>query len=328
MSRSILRTLNRYLSLPDGSVPMLTWLHNAADKTLDLPEAKTFEAGILDLSSKKSTSNRPVSTKTKNGGNERVIHRDDMLDFLFLNKGNQVGSSVAKILVTRYVNGAPVSDDSGNPVIGSGTCWLLTKYLMLTNYHVINERDTDDEFADQPDFDLQARNARAEFDYDSIKSEVTPITFSGCVAADRGMDYALLRASARMNRSPLPLRNQPFSLKTGATVAVNIIQHPNGKPKRIAIRNNIVTAVNGEQLSYFTDTLRGSSGSPVFNDNWQVVALHRGWQPVENVNFQGKETAYANYGTLLLNLLQHIRQQAPGVWEDIRQAHAPNLDSI
>lgn len=31
----------------------------------------------------------------------------------------------------------------------------------------------------------------------------------------------------------------------------------------------------GDFLHYRTDTAPGSSGAPVFNDQWQVVALHR-----------------------------------------------------
>ena len=55
---------------------------------------------------------------------------------------------------------------------------------------------------------------------------------------------------------------------------VNIIQHPNGLPKTIAIRNNLLTARSDTRLLYETDTDFGSSGAPVFNDQWDVVALH------------------------------------------------------
>lgn len=325
---SDLRELNRYVSLPDGSVPLLTWLDNAIDKSFGKAQEKTFQGYIEQLSLTTSTTNRPVDPKPLNGGNERIVHRDDMLDIIWLDKGRRVGASVAKLLVTRYVGEALVNNAAGDPITGSGTGWLLTKDLMLTNHHVVNERDHD-ELADEKDFLKQAANAKADFDYDGPNSNVTTIPVQGLVVADRGLDYALLRLSQAMNRTPLPLTNSILKHQPGEYISVNIIQHPNGKQKRIAIRNNLVHATDANVVSYFTDTLRGSSGSPVCNDNWQVVALHRGWQPVFNINFQGKDTAYTNYGTHILRILQHIRQHAPApVWEEIRQTHTPLLDNI
>jgi V8-like Glu-specific endopeptidase len=55
---------------------------------------------------------------------------------------------------------------------------------------------------------------------------------------------------------------------------VNIIQHPGGQMKQISLYHNIVTYVEDRMIQYLTDTLGGSSGSPVFNSNWEVVALH------------------------------------------------------
>lgn len=55
---------------------------------------------------------------------------------------------------------------------------------------------------------------------------------------------------------------------------VNIIQHPGGDMKQISIYHNIVTNIDENRVQYLTDTLKGSSGSPVFNSNWDVVALH------------------------------------------------------
>jgi len=43
---------------------------------------------------------------------------------------------------------------------------------------------------------------------------------------------------------------------------------------RIAITANQVVNVFEHRLQYTTDTLPGSSGSPVFNDAWEVIALH------------------------------------------------------
>ena len=50
----------------------------------------------------------------------------------------------------------------------------------------------------------------------------------------------------------------------------------------------------------------GSSGSPVFNDQWQVVALHRASTYVAQVEFQGKTTAYVNVGTHMSAILDDL----------------------
>ena len=64
--------------------------------------------------------------------------------------------------------------------------------------------------------------------------------------------------------------------------AVNIIQHPRGRRKEIAIHNNQVIRVQDKVLHYRTDTEPGSSGSPVTNNDWQLVALHHaGWKENE-----------------------------------------------
>jgi V8-like Glu-specific endopeptidase len=100
-------------------------------------------------------------------------------------------------------------------------------------------------------------------------------------------------------------------------VPVNIIQHPGGRSKRYGIRNNLVSASTATELRYFTDTESGSSGSPVFNDQWQVVALHRASIYVAQVEFQGKTTAYVNVGTHLSAILDDLRAHHPSIAAEV-----------
>src|SRR5262245_7462058 len=60
---------------------------------------------------------------------------------------------------------------------------------------------------------------------------------------------------------------------------VTIIQHPSGERKQIALRENQIVDVLDNFLHYKTDTSPGSSGSPVFNDQWEIVALHHSGIP-------------------------------------------------
>jgi endonuclease G len=57
---------------------------------------------------------------------------------------------------------------------------------------------------------------------------------------------------------------------------LTIIQHPRGERKQVCVRENklLKYAENEPWVWYQTDTVGGSSGSPVFNTSWDVVALH------------------------------------------------------
>ena len=55
---------------------------------------------------------------------------------------------------------------------------------------------------------------------------------------------------------------------------LTIIQHPSGATKQVALRENKLVDILPYFVHYSTDTMPGSSGSPAFNDQWEVVALH------------------------------------------------------
>ena len=98
---------------------------------------------------------------------------------------------------------------------------------------------------------------------------------------------------------------------------VNIIQHPGGGPKRVAIRNNLIYRANYPIVSYFTDTDGGSSGSPVCTDDWNVVAMHRAWKAVPNVQFQGKPVPCVNEGVQVAAILEDLKQNHNALYTEI-----------
>ncbi|MEB3281251.1 MAG: family 10 glycosylhydrolase [Lyngbya sp.] len=55
---------------------------------------------------------------------------------------------------------------------------------------------------------------------------------------------------------------------------VVIIQHPQGKRKQVVVSSNRTIKLYKNYLYYEADIDFGSSGSPVFNQQWQLVALH------------------------------------------------------
>ncbi|WP_395807483.1 trypsin-like peptidase domain-containing protein [Archangium minus] len=315
----LLNTLNRLNGterLTDGSVPLEAWLKSAVAVAGPVEDAKVF-ARALSVISQRSSGAPPIDLESVPERKERIIHQNDMVSFGFFAGAVAAGAAVALVTVPRYDGGARRMLASGGDYLSQGTAWLLTPELAITNHHIIHARQDGEAAAARSDFELQAANARLGFDFDSKAQVPVSVAVAKLESCDPGLDYAVLRLAQRQTRRPLTVKTGLVAVGT----PVNIIQHPLGQEKKVACRNNLVTASAPAELRYFTDTQQGSSGSPVLDDSWQVVALHRSSVCVENVSFQGKATAWVNVGVPMGRVLEHIRQNAPEpLWQEIRQA--------
>jgi endonuclease G, mitochondrial len=122
--------------------------------------------------------------------------------------------------------------------------------------------------------------------------------------------------------APLALRRQPPSIPPEG-YAVNIIQHPAGMPKRVAARSNLLRPSTGRELQYFSDTLGGSSGSPLCNDAWEVIGLHRASGPAANVVVKGKPASTYNIGVPIDAILADLQATSPAVLGEIAPSILP-----
>ena len=315
--------LNETERLADGTVPLVQFLSNSGTKLRlsGRPEADYFEQLANQLGNKISgVPKLPIASELQEiRQNEAIIGMDDMVDFLFLAGGSLAGRSVARIIVPRFENRRAIATGSGAPWVMSGTAWIIAPALMLTNWHVINCRKDDepDYEAATADFNLQASNAVVGFDYDSAESAIETHQIQEVVAHSRTLDYALLRLKSDPGRKPLRVSAGKVVFTAVTYLPVNILQHPYGRPKRVAFRNNLVTGADNDCIRYFTDTDFGSSGSPVCDDSWRVLALHRGAEFVKGVKYQGKSTVYVNYGSQIQAVLNDLQTTVPAVRAEI-----------
>lgn len=93
------------------------------------------------------------------------------------------------------------------------------------------------------------------------------------VVANMGHDWALLRLDSPVPKGFPTLRlgsSRPLSIRD----PVYIIQHPYGNMKKIAFPYEGIKFEDDARIHYDVDTAPGASGAPVFNEDWEVVAIH------------------------------------------------------
>ncbi|HEX2085712.1 MAG TPA: DNA/RNA non-specific endonuclease [Solirubrobacteraceae bacterium] len=190
---------------------------------------------------------------------EKVINTADFLDIRYLEAGAAASRAVGRVVMR---------DGSGKRV-GYGTGSLVSPRLLLTNHHVLGVGDL-------------AASSQIEFNYQDgidgqpLPSRVFPLDPETLFLADEGLDLALVAVRATAEE----LAEFGFNPLIGALgkalvgESVTIVQHPHGEKKQIALRENRIVALQELFMNYEADTEPGSSGSPVFNDQWEVVALH------------------------------------------------------
>ncbi|WP_353642096.1 DNA/RNA non-specific endonuclease [Mesorhizobium sp. WSM2239] len=205
---------------------------------------------------------------------ERVIGpTKDFLSAEFFDLGSLAMRSVARI---RTELGGGVS---------YGTGFMVTPSLLLTNEHVLESAEW-------------AAASVAEFDYQRdrlgkgkpVQSfHLDPDRF---FLNDKALDFALVAVRPAPGVGNARLADFGFCPLVGVegkilvTDPVNIVQHPQGRMKEVVIRENELSALPLGDLDgfahYLGDTEPGSSGSPVFNDRWEVVALHHSSVPARD----------------------------------------------
>jgi len=180
---------------------------------------------------------------------EKVVGLNNLLRIAWLSRGLELAAPVCRVVTPA----------------GPGSGFLIANDLLLTNHHVLPDAQVVDA-------------SRAEFNYQvNWAGEPEPVRRymldASYVRTSQELDYSIVRVKespgdlfgfVNLNKRAEPSTND----------FVSIIQHPGGGMRQICFTDNKVSAVFGNLLQYATDTEPGSSGSPVFDQQWQIVGLH------------------------------------------------------
>jgi endonuclease G len=265
--------------------------------SLSREEAVMISAAIDAAAERKA---KP-STTAKAVGPEAI--RGGTLDFVgvaFLQRGRQAADAVGRVA---FLSDAP-----------QGTGFLVGPGLFLTNHHVIESQSA-------------ARRLQVQFDYeyDPMGRAVTPTSFffdpDTCFVTDgiQGLDYTLIAIGERRSGTRalsdfgfVPLSDAGDKHMLGEIA--NVVQHPDGRFKELVLRENHLVARDEtlNVLHYVADTEQGSSGSPVFNNEWEAIALHHWGGPWREVmSTKGKALATEiNEGIRISAIVGDLRRRS------------------
>jgi endonuclease G len=211
-------------------------------------------------------------------GGDRLVLLESIIDLTselqavnFLARGARVAATVGRIVA-----------DGPEPRSPWGTGFLIAPSLLVTNNHVLPDAGT-------------ASTVLLEMNYErDLDNQPT------AVAAYRLDPETLFVTDERLDYTVVAVAAGPGGVAPGDTFGwnrlireqgkivigepVNVIGHPDGRRKEIAIRENSLLYQFDDFLQYGADTQPGSSGSPAFNDQWEVVALHHAAIPATDEN--------------------------------------------
>lgn len=256
--------------------------------------ANAIRAAAADITQAEAT------TERKAPGAEAVIGQTlDFVGVSFLTRGRLAANAVARIA---HRNGR-----------AKGSGFLVAPGILLTNNHVIRREGEATDLTAQFDYELddQGKNrVVTEFELDPRLFVFDPV---------ERLDYTLIALGAHRS-GPRDLKSFGYLMLSDASdkhmlgEVANVVQHPQGRFKEIVLRENRLVSRLDYVLHYLADTEPGSSGSPVFNNDWQVIALHHwgGPSPAVLDGLRPGTTAEVNEGVRISSIVRDLASKRAG----------------
>ncbi|MGM4939750.1 endonuclease [Rhizobium sp. 768_B6_N1_8] len=207
---------------------------------------------------------------------EQVVDSNDLRPAWWLEEGAARSRAVCKI----DASGVDYKGRSGS---WSGSGFLVAPGILCTNHHVLNSKEVADRSRALFDFAALADGSVRQVSTFRLRPDLlfwtSPVVASG---GQGGLDVTFVGVDGEPGATfgSVPLLRQAFVVAEDDKL--NIIQHPDGKLKEVAIRNNKVVFQNTQVIHYESDTQAGSSGAPVMNDGWELIALHHAAKDTAN----------------------------------------------
>lgn len=190
--------------------------------------------------------------------------------------------------------------------VGLGTGFMISPQLMMTNHHVMPSLE-------------KAHSAEITFnfqlDLEGVEREAvtTSILHGGKFYTSEALDISVVQITpTSFHFAPLLLRTNRLSHSD----RLAIIQHPGGHLKKISMQKNFVAYADEDIVQYTTCTLPGSSGSPVMDASFSVVAVHHTGGPVAEPMTQ--ISYLRNEGTSMIAILRDLSAHAPDIHTELR----------
>lgn len=208
-----------------------------------------------------------------------------------------------------------------------GTGFLIAPNVVITNFHVME--NVIKQKVDYSDVVLR-------FDYQKLVGDElsngtehrlakdwlldqSPYVDNRLPTLDE-LDYTLIQVDGEPGNETLGEKGSPargwIELPTKAyeflpQTPMFILQHPKGKSLKLAFDTDAIINVNKNHtiVKYKTNTEPGSSGSPCFNSNWDLVALH-------HMGIEGEYNAGTPFNTICSRL------EREGLLEKLRAGKA------
>jgi V8-like Glu-specific endopeptidase len=260
------------------------------------PQATGADSRVIDLS--------------KQPRSEAIVTQNNFLPVRFLEAGLIISKAVARVAI----------QFAELPTAGVATGFMVSPTLFMTNNHVIGDRDfaTKLEVQFNYQYSLDGGNIMTptkydldpdsyfytspELDFTLVRVKPRPV-----VPQSPGGTAGEIKAGDEFGRITLTTK---FFYSVGQLA--NVVQHPQGRPKEIALHENKVDTIYANVLRYTTDTEPGSSGSPVFNNQWTLIALHHAaGEPDKAGKFIDNE------GIRIDRIIEHLKKPATKIPADI-----------